>query len=220
MYIAIIGDIKHSKKLGDSRNAVQEKLNRLLKEINERYEEEIQAYFLITLGDEFQGLLKVPDHVIDIIEYIQINMYPVRLRFGIGIGKIDTSFIRVEALGADGTAYYNAREMIDELKAAEKMNKATCSYIKLKSSAVLVNDDLVNGCLHGMCYIEQLWTDKQREIIHNLCLGMTIEQMEQSVSVVRSSIYRRIQNSGYYDYKEIHDTITKTLKKEWGNKLE
>ncbi|MBE5960511.1 MAG: hypothetical protein E7256_03845 [Lachnospiraceae bacterium] len=220
MYIAIIGDIKESRKLGESRNAVQEQLNSLLEDINERYKEDIQSYFLITLGDEFQGLLKVPDHVLDIIEYIELNMYPVRIRFGIGIGKIDTGFIRVEALGADGTAYYNAREMVDELKIAERSNKTTCSYIKLKSCAEFGDSDLINAGLHGLCFIEQLWTDKQREVIHKLRLGMTVEEIEQSVSVVRSSIYRRIQNSGYYDYKEIHDAITKTLDKEWRKNLE
>ena len=58
-YIAIIGDIKNSRKI-DNRKEVQTKLNGVLDEINQTYCEEIAAGFLITLGDEFQGLLLRP----------------------------------------------------------------------------------------------------------------------------------------------------------------
>ncbi|MGB4438298.1 MAG: SatD family protein, partial [Sedimentibacter sp.] len=56
-YIAIIGDIVNSKKI-DNRNDVQIKLKSLLKRIDEKYTDDIASDFMITLGDEFQGLLK------------------------------------------------------------------------------------------------------------------------------------------------------------------
>lgn len=45
---------------------------------------------MITLGDEFQGLLNNPAYAIEIVKYIQRELYPVKLRFGIGIGEIST----------------------------------------------------------------------------------------------------------------------------------
>ena len=56
LYIAIIGDIKGSKKL-DNRNEVQKKLTSVLDDINKKYKDDIYSKFTITLGDEFQGLL-------------------------------------------------------------------------------------------------------------------------------------------------------------------
>lgn len=83
-YIAIIGDIKNSKKIED-RNRVQKKLNEILNDINEKYQDDISAKFIITLGDEFQGLLGDGKNVIEIIEEIQWKMHPVEIRFGIGM---------------------------------------------------------------------------------------------------------------------------------------
>ena len=88
-YIAIIGDIKKSKELENRKN-IQVRLNYVLSEINEKYNSVISAKFMITLGDEFQGLLCSGDRVLDIIEEIQRQMYPVEIRFGIGVGQITT----------------------------------------------------------------------------------------------------------------------------------
>ena len=83
MYYAIIGDIKNSKEI-DNRYEVQNKLKKILDDINLKYKADIKANFLITLGDEFQGLLNSPAFALEIVKYIQRELYPVKLRFGIG----------------------------------------------------------------------------------------------------------------------------------------
>ncbi len=107
-YIAIIGDIIKSKNI-QNRYDTQEKLRSVLASINMEYSEDIASNFMITLGDEFQGLLKNGTNVIDVILKIEKNMYPVQFRFGIGIGEITTKIDRMMPLGADGPAYSNAR---------------------------------------------------------------------------------------------------------------
>ncbi len=57
-YFAIIGDIKASKGLS-GREEAQEKLKKILKYVNEVYQNNIAAKFLITLGDEFQGFCSI-----------------------------------------------------------------------------------------------------------------------------------------------------------------
>ena len=79
-YIAIIGDIKNSRKI-DNRKEVQTKLNGVLDEINQTYCEEIAAGFLITLGDEFQGVLLNGKSVMKMIQKIEKSMYPIELRY-------------------------------------------------------------------------------------------------------------------------------------------
>lgn len=51
-YVAIIGDIKNSKKI-ENRSQIQKRMNRILTYINEAYFTDISAKFIITLGDEF-----------------------------------------------------------------------------------------------------------------------------------------------------------------------
>lgn len=86
-YVAIIGDIIKSKSIKERKN-VQEKLYQVLMKLNEKYQNDIAANFIITLGDEFQGLLHEGENVLPIIEYIQMEMHPVEIRFGIGVGKL------------------------------------------------------------------------------------------------------------------------------------
>ena len=89
MYVAIIGDIVNSRKI-INRTEIQEKLNRVLEDINLDYKASIAAKFIITLGDEFQGLLSNPCDLFNIIDRIKFTMHPVKIRFGIGIGEINT----------------------------------------------------------------------------------------------------------------------------------
>ena len=75
-YIAVIGDIKESKKI-TNRSEVQKKLKLILEKINEKYNDDISSKFMITLGDEFQGLLCNGKNTMNIIFEMERKMYPV-----------------------------------------------------------------------------------------------------------------------------------------------
>ena len=105
-YIAIIGDIKNSKQLHERRHAVQEELVEKLETINQTYQSAIASKFMITLGDEFQGLLKSGACAVAIIDQIERALYPIRLRFGIGVGEVSTEISLASTLSADGPAFY------------------------------------------------------------------------------------------------------------------
>ena len=60
---------------------------------------------MITLGDEFQGLLEITVSILEIIKYIQREIYPIKLRFGVGIGNVSTLINHEAAIGADGPAF-------------------------------------------------------------------------------------------------------------------
>ena len=129
-YYAIIGDIKRSKKI-ENRCEIQEKLKKILDNVNSIYNNDISAKFLITLGDEFQGLLEITAPILEIIKYIQREIYPIELRFGVGIGNVSTLINHEAAIGADGPAFYAAREMIDFLREQEKKLKKQAADIQI-----------------------------------------------------------------------------------------
>jgi hypothetical protein len=69
MYCAVIGDLIDSKKIKpEERKVLQEKLRLLLERVNNDYSSYIAANFLITLGDEFQGLLIASFPAVEIID--------------------------------------------------------------------------------------------------------------------------------------------------------
>ena len=121
-YAAVIGDIKASRHL-ENRREVQKDLQRVLEQVNRKYAEDITSKFLITLGDEFQGLLCSGKNILNMINEIKMEMYPVRIRFGVGFGPITTDIWTEMALGADGPGYYRAREAIETLKEQEKKKR-------------------------------------------------------------------------------------------------
>ena len=207
-YVAIIGDIKNSRNITE-RKDVQKKLRDVLQHVNEIYVDDIAAKFMITLGDEFQGLLYNGRNVFNIIEYIQQEMYPVAIRFGIGIGEITTDIISEMAIGADGPGYYNAREAIEELKSDEQKNKTQASDIKVK-----IQDDknsvgpMLNAIFMLIDIIKSNWTERQREIIWELRKNNSSQtECASKFEITQSSVQRTLNSGNYYAYREAIDTI-------------
>ena len=164
MYCAIIGDIIGSRKIPD-RNKAQIMLKKILDEINREYAPYIAAKFIITIGDEFQGLLKNPNMLLEIIDTIKFNFYPYRLRIGVGFGEIYTEIIEDMALGSDGPVYYAARDAVNSLKEAETKYGQPEQDILLYSNNHKEKFALVNVALSLCAYMENGWTGKQREAI-------------------------------------------------------
>lgn len=202
MYCAIIGDIVGSKKIKD-RGAVQSLLNDILNEINVTYKKDIQANFLVTLGDEFQGLLSHPRHLLAIVETIRLRFYPYTLRIGIGFGDLATKIIRDHAIGADGPAYYAARACIKAIK--DKNNKYEQGYqdIKLGLYEGDVDMSLLNTSLALATYISRDWTKKQVEVIRLISSeAMSQREIGHLIGLDQSSVQRRLTSSGYFSYKQ------------------
>ena len=200
-FVALIGDIKSSRSLM-MRNEIQEQLSSILDEINIRYRKSIAAKFLITLGDEFQGLLFDGKNILKIIQDIRMKLYPVELRFGIGIGKISTRIDTEMALGADGPGYYHARNAIDILKDNEKRNKKVVADIRLEmeeSNSSQVT--LINTIFELEKSIEQTWTQRQREIIWDMMKNQDGQKdVAYRMGITQSSVQKNLAKGRYYVY--------------------
>lgn len=208
-YIAIIGDIVDSRHTSD-RKEVQIKLKTVLGEINGTYANDIASKFMVTLGDEFQGLLKSGSPVLQILEKIEFAMHPVKLRIGIGVGSITTDIDPMMPLGADGPAYYCAREMIDELQSLEKKNRESPSDILIKIEDHAEISSLINTVFTLSAAIKSDWTDRQREIIH-LYGGRTQKEVANLLQINQSNVQKALAGSNYYAYRKSMDTVTGIL---------
>lgn len=212
VYVAIIGDIVQSKKIQD-RNQSQKNLKSILDDINLCYSDDIASKFMITIGDEFQGLLKYGKNTIEIIRKIEIKMHPVEIRFGVGIGEITTDINREMPLGTDGPAYYNARKSIENLKNVEKKNRMLESNIMITSADDNPPVDLLINSILSLCTtIKSKWTDRQREIaIDSILNGDNQVKAAERLGIKQSSVQKGLSNAGYYSYKSAMETVSKAL---------
>ena len=211
-YIAIIGDIKGSKAI-QNRKEVQENLTMVLNEINDHYSDDIASRFMITLGDEFQGLLLNGTSVMKIITRIEGRLDPVKLRFGIGVGEITTKINPYMAIGADGPGYHKARVAIEYLKENEKRKQSSVSDIRLEVEGENQEPQMFINTIFGfMTALKASWTNRQREITQDM-LEHRDNQTETAkrLNIKQPTVSKVLVTGNYYAYEEAFDTVEKAL---------
>lgn len=212
LYIAIIGDLKKSRKV-ENRYATQECLKHALGIVNETYVGELASKFMITLGDEFQGVLVNGSHTMRILEEITRTMHPVEIRFGLGIGTLTTKIDPEMAIGADGPAYYKAREAIDFLKENEKKKQTSASRIRI---GIMGENQETEGMLNTIFsllnIIEDAWSDRQREVIGEMLVREDSQiNLAKRLSIKQPTVQKMLASGHYYTYKETRATIENVL---------
>ncbi len=208
-FYAIIGDIVSSRSLSD-RSEVQKKLKGVLEWVNSEFRSSIAANFLITLGDEFQGLLceRCEDSPIRIAFEIRRLMHPVKIRISIGCGELSTEVDPLFAIGADGEAFYIAREGIESLRSMEKHGGYAVKGGIVVGTGSGKWDKYLNEILSLSNTLEEGWTERQREIAAEhtrICLanekktqldlagefGISQGSLSKSLTVSRAREYAR-----------------------------
>jgi len=147
-------DIKGSKKLKD-RAVIQNEILNLLSNLNKKFSDHIIADFMITLGDEFQGVLKNTKPILKIFKYIKENL-PVEFYCGVGVGSIETPLSRKPS-EMDGSAFHRSREALEEAKKKR-------IEIVFKSDHEEIDFPL-NSIMELILYVQNKWTKRQREVI-------------------------------------------------------
>lgn len=216
--VAIIGDIIDSRNI-EYRIKVQEKLDKILKEVNLSYKDYIVSKWTITLGDEFQVLIKPNLEIFKMLDHISYRMYPIKTRYGIGLGEIYTDINYEKSIGADGPAYWNARSAI---KFIHDNNNYGNSKISFRSKTK--NDDIINYLLSYTDWMKENWTDSQKEVLYALLeSGVYSEKFEQKalakkLNISESAMSRRVKSSGIRLYLSSKNSIAKEIVNIGGNK--
>ncbi|WP_313343111.1 SatD family protein [Sedimentibacter sp.] len=219
-YIAVIGDIRQSKRI-ENRSEVQKKLKQVLEEINLKYDKEIASNFIITLGDEFQGLLCSGTNTMSIITEIEIKMYPVKIRFGVGAGAITTDVNKEMSIGADGPGYYKARDAIEFLKENERKKQTNAADVRFETEgdnqAITI---MINTILALLTVIKDSWSDRQREIIWDMLQHQDSQvDVAKRFKIKQPAVQKNLSKGKYYVYRDAMDTIGKALAEIRGNNV-
>lgn len=211
-YTVIIGDIIGSKKIED-RDKVQADFKDILFSMNQKYAEHIASKFTITLGDEFQGLLKNNEYAIQIIYEIEMAMLPIQMRFGVGIGEVSTAINFESSSEIDGPAYHRARAMIEELEITERQRSKRQANILLASQPENMEiDQLLNSILSVCTALKSNWTLKQQEIIQAFLLNEENQtKTAEKLGIAQSSVSRGLSGANFVTYQSAINTVNTFL---------
>lgn len=177
----------------------------------------LASEFKITLGDEFQGLLTSGLQVMHIIDHIERSMFPSQLRFGVGIGEIHTQIKKHSPFGMDGPAYHIARQMISQLKGAERKTLEPSANIKIgiQDNAWLAL--FINTILSVMSTIKRAWTESQVRVINTFMQeGMQKQQKTADLlGINQPSVQKALAVSNFYTYRYALEVISFVLGGDW-----
>ena len=218
-YLAIIGDIVDSKKItGEQRKQVQYRLETTLDSVNQLYRDYIVSDFLITLGDEFQGLLRPNAPLYEIIsrvvEGINAERYKekfVEVRFGIGLGRILTDIKRV-ALGMDGPAFHYARNALD----ISHDRKGHAIVFRAEPSTIIEQDETTINALLGLLAVSRkFWIHKAskfNEILPYLRENKNQRDIASLLDCTQPLVSKQVASAYWNEIKELESTVDALIK--------
>ena len=201
MYLALIADVIDSKMVQERFN-LQKQLEKALRKMNELYGDYLASCFTLTLGDEFQALLKVDAPVFQIIDTLRSELTPTQLRFGIGLGEIVTAIDPLQSIGADGPAYWNARAAINLVHQKNDYGNTQIYF----SSGNDSKDLLVNALIASGEAIRSGWRGSQEEILLDLLKrfvyseNFSQQDLAQSLDINPSALSKRLKSSSIRVY--------------------
>ena len=114
-YATIICDIKNSARL-ENRQQIQYELIETIKQANSDFADIIASPFIITLGDEWQGLLKNPEEYSEVIDFFRLKLPSIDFYCGVGIGEINIFDFELTVNQLDGPSFHKARKAINIAK--------------------------------------------------------------------------------------------------------
>ena len=152
-YAAIMFDVVDSRRYLD-RYDIQNLLMRSVEYLNDVYKNAIKKEVVSSAGDEFQGLFLDLSSAFLYIRKLQLLIYPIKVRCGIGYGEIKYDKAEWMSSAFDGEAYYLARDAINSIN-------------KKKSNAICFNTmSKFDRYLNTFCMASMEIKSKQSQIAH------------------------------------------------------
>jgi hypothetical protein len=186
-YAAIIGDIRGSREL-ENRAAVQERLVSALERLNGDLGTTLAAGFVVTLGDEFQGLARGAEGIVDILNRLESELGDIPLRFAVGWGEVSTA-IRGVAVGIDGPCFHAARAAMDR-------GKKDGRWVTFSGFGDL-EDTVLNALYWLMGGVRAGWTDIQAETVEAARSARTQVQVAAERGRHTSTVSKALKSALY-----------------------
>lgn len=192
IYCAVIADVVQSRALPDRSDFQREFL--ALVEDSDRLVPtgEVVSRFVVTAGDELQGLLRTPAPAYDLLTALEDALGPGRFRMGVGVGGLTTDFKPV-CLGMDGPAFHRARAALEE----SKEKRRTLTY-RLGQPDL---DRLLTSYATLLERVRLSWTGRQRQLIRLLATSGDQATAAAALGVSRATVTKVLKAAGWRTYE-------------------
>ncbi len=176
---------------------------KLVKACNSVFAASLESPLTITLGDEFQCVVKDLNSAVKILFYLEEycihNRFNFKLRYVLHEGEIDTPINHMIAYEMMGPGLSTARKSLTELKSSKSR-----FIISIHN---LVQNDLLSNAFVVLNAITQQWNyTRDWSIVSNLLLTNDYKKTASNLGKNRSLIWKRersLQLESYYSIKKI-----------------
>jgi SatD family (SatD) len=195
LYIGLIADMVESRDLtAQERPQVQRRFSSFVSDLNKRFASQLAAKFVITLGDEFQGILHDPTIIPELIWSFEQDFQDRELRIGFGLGILTTEIPRF-AINLDGPALHNARASI-ELAKRENWLGGVFTGFGEPDTVVL------NGLARLLRFQRQRLKPQQRRVLALLRTGSTQAAVAAALNVTPQAVSDYQRRAGWDAYHQ------------------
>ena len=174
-------------------------------QLNRNYRSAIASDFVITLGDEFQGLLRSAAVIPDLFWSLEQDFPERQLRVGIGFGALDTPLQKI-AINIDGPALHLARAAVELARKARTLGGVFRGCNDL--------DDILNGMARILWFHRSRWTRPQRKIASLLRQGMSQTDVAKKLRIKKQVVSRQVLAAGWFQYIAAENAWRMILEKE------
>jgi len=193
--VALLADMVGSRRFqGARRGPVQQHFAALVRRLNQRYRSALLAPFMVSRGDEFQGLLREPTVLPDLIWDAESGFADTELRFGIGFGQLDTP-AGDNVLELDGPVLHRAREAIDQAATAKRLGGVFAGF-------GTAEDRILNGIARVLHRHRERMSARQRQVIQHLRQGDSQISIAKRLRLTKQAISSHARAAGWDVYHE------------------
>lgn len=191
----LMGDIIDSSK--EDAVLLQQEFAKLIDQINQDFADDLLSPLTITLGDEFQCVVKNLKALVEILIKLEEQKWslncPVNLRYSLGYGEISTPINSEIAYGMIGSGLMKVRESLTELK--EEEDRVVIIGEVLRREELKLALDL-------FLELQQSWKWKDRAIISGYFLTKDYKQVAKTMEKDVSLIWRRFKSLAFKSYQK------------------
>lgn len=187
----LMGDLVASEKAG-SPIALHELFNRAIAHQNREAKADILSPLTITLGDEFQGLVRTMTAGLPIMQKLRFELLQngLECRFALGASKLQTPVNRKRAWNMMGVGLAATREKLNE--------KKTETLYRFYVPGNRASEAALEALGAGLTSIERRWTPQQLHDIAGLMSGKSVQEIARYRNVSAHSVYK-VRSSGDFD---------------------
>ena len=193
LFAVITGDVIDSKKHPDSLETLKENLNQI-------QAPGLYTPFNVSRGDELQAVCEDLTLLPVIIRNLRYFCRPLKVRLGIGIGRIDNPASSLNSWDMAGSAFIFARKALDLIKKSKI------------PQTVLVSEDPFFDRVFNMVYsladtIMNGWTPRQWEAVQAYEAGRTLVKAAGELKIAWQNVQKRCQAAKWDVIKRVEEEL-------------